>query len=148
MSTGAVPAAHNACPIDLLLSRLECVKNIRPDRWQARCPAHDDRCPSLSVTETTDGTILIKCWAGCSASEIVSAVGLDLRNLFPRSDSHGLSQRPRYSPAEVVKTIIFESTILELGYKTIERGEYLSPQDKGRVNLAIQTIQNCREVVR
>ena len=148
MSVGAAGTANDARPVDLLLSRLEQVRTIRPDRWQARCPAHDDRSPSLSLTETADGTILIKCWAGCSASEIVDAVGLDLLDLFPRNYDHRPSQRPCYSASEVVKTIIFESNIVELGYRTIERGERLSDQDAERVNLAIKTIQNCREVVR
>ncbi|BCW94683.1 MAG: AAA family ATPase [Fimbriimonadales bacterium] len=32
---------------------------------QAHCPCHDDRNPSLSITEKPDGTLLVKCFAGC-----------------------------------------------------------------------------------
>jgi hypothetical protein len=32
---------------------------------RARCPAHNDRNPSLSIREAADGKILIKCHAGC-----------------------------------------------------------------------------------
>lgn len=145
---GAAGTAHTVRPVDLLIPRLEYVKNIKPDRWQARCPAHEDRSPSLSVTETTDGTILIKCWAGCSAFEIVEAVGLELKDLFPQNNIHRQPQRQRYSAYEVVKTVVFETTIVELGFRALQCGELLSDQDSKRVDLAIQTIKNCREVVR
>ena len=137
-------------PIHVLLDRLTHVKQTRPNRWQARCPAHDDRSPSLAITETAEGTILIKCWAGCGAGEIVGAVGLELKDLFPpRFDgaAHQGSKPPRYSALEVVKTVITEATILELAYRTLERGDELSLPDQGRVELAIQAIDSCREVV-
>jgi replicative DNA helicase len=64
------------------LDRLEKVrKNGRG--WTARCPAHEDGRPSLAVTET-DGKILVNCFAGCSADKIVSALGLDLSDLFEK----------------------------------------------------------------
>lgn len=138
-------------PADLLLDRLSGVKQTRPDRYQARCPAHDDKSPSLVITETSDGTLLIKCWAGCSADAIVGAVGLELRDLFPpkfNGQEHRASKLPRYSASEVVKTVIMEATILTLGYQALQRGEALSFGDSSRVDLAIGTIDNLREVTR
>lgn len=138
-------------PIHQLLDKLDGVKQTRPNRWQARCPAHDDRSPSLAITETSEGTILVKCWAGCGAGEIVGAVGLELKDLFPpRFDGavYQASKPPRYSAHEVVKTVITEATILELAYRTLERGDELSLPDQGRVWLAIDAIRNLREVVR
>ena len=44
--------------------------------WLARCPAHDDHSPSLSITEK-NGKILFKCWSqGCSFENILAAAGL------------------------------------------------------------------------
>ena len=34
-------------------------------RWMARCPAHDDQTPSLSISEGSDGIVLVKCFTGC-----------------------------------------------------------------------------------
>src|SRR5438128_1256746 len=51
--------------------------------WSARCPAHDDRKASLSISEGDDGTALLKCHAGCDTSAILAAVGLKLADLFP-----------------------------------------------------------------
>jgi hypothetical protein len=50
--------------------------------WKAKCPAHDDHTPSLSITEGRNGCILIKCRAGCTLDEILAAVGLHSRDLF------------------------------------------------------------------
>ena len=56
-------------------------------RWQARCPAHDDRNPSLSITAKGNGDVLIHCHAGCDVEDVVAAVGLTLADLFEeRSD--------------------------------------------------------------
>lgn len=49
-----------------------------------KCPAHSDRTASLSIRETDDHRILLNCFGGCSANDIVQAVGLSLADLFPR----------------------------------------------------------------
>ena len=138
----------NSNPIDNILDRIDGAKKTGPDKWQARCPAHDDRSPSLSIKEGPDGTVLLKCWAGCSAQGIVEAVGLELRDLFPRSSNYTPSKAPSYSVRDVVKTVIFESKIIEIGYRTIQRGDDLSPQDEARVELAIKAIDCCRGAAR
>ena len=59
-----------------VLHRLD---GVRPTRrgWAARCPAHPDRSPSLSIVEGTRGWPLLHCFAGCTRDEIVRALGLD-----------------------------------------------------------------------
>jgi hypothetical protein len=49
--------------------------------WIVRCPAHDDRKNSLSITEA-DGKFLLKCQAGCATESVIDAVGLQWRDLF------------------------------------------------------------------
>ncbi len=51
-------------------------------RWLARCPAHPDRSPSLSIGEGKDGRVLMRCWAGCATKDILAARGLTMRDLF------------------------------------------------------------------
>jgi putative DNA primase/helicase len=51
--------------------------------YLARCPAHDDHSPSLSISEGDDGRILLHCWAGCETHEVVAALGLRWCDLFP-----------------------------------------------------------------
>jgi len=51
-------------------------------KWQARCPAHSDRSPSLSIREGADGRILLHCFAGCTVPEILAVLKLSSRDLF------------------------------------------------------------------
>lgn len=51
--------------------------------WQCRCPAHEDAQPSLSISETEDGKVLINCHAGCQTTDIVAKLGLTMSDLFP-----------------------------------------------------------------
>jgi len=43
----------------------------------ARCPAHEDRDPSLSISEGREGQPLVHCFAGCTYEAVVAALGLD-----------------------------------------------------------------------
>jgi hypothetical protein len=47
----------------------------------ARCPAHEDRDPSLSVGYK-DGKALVTCHRGCEVEDVVAALGLSLADLF------------------------------------------------------------------
>lgn len=51
-------------------------------QWIGRCPAHDDRSPSLSVAEGREGRTLLFCHAGCELEAIARALSIDLRDLF------------------------------------------------------------------
>jgi hypothetical protein len=40
----------------------------------ARCPAHEDRSPSLSISDGAAGRILVKCHAGCNGHRVIDAL--------------------------------------------------------------------------
>jgi putative DNA primase/helicase len=42
--------------------------------WMARCPAHDDRAPSLSIADACDGKVLVRCHAGCDQRDVIAAL--------------------------------------------------------------------------
>jgi putative DNA primase/helicase len=42
--------------------------------WSARCPAHDDRTPSLSLHDSPDGKVLVRCHAGCDQGRVIAAL--------------------------------------------------------------------------
>ena len=66
-----------------LLALLDGVKKTGGNSYVARCPAHDDKSPSLAVSVAEDGRILMHCFAGCSTSDVMSSLGLGLADLFP-----------------------------------------------------------------
>jgi hypothetical protein len=84
--------------IEELLTRLDSVKKTRV-RYMARCPAHADKSPSLSVTEG-DKAILLKCWAGCDLREIIGKLGLSITDLFFNTPTPR-GQRPTPKPPKV-----------------------------------------------
>src|SRR4051812_21478690 len=51
-------------------------------RWKARCPAHNDRSPSLSIREGEDGRVLVLCRAGCALGSILAPLKLGKSDLF------------------------------------------------------------------
>ena len=50
--------------------------------WTARCPAHADRSPSLSIREGDGGRVLLYCFAGCSVESICAALKVKVSDLF------------------------------------------------------------------
>ena len=91
------------------LSRLQKVRKTGPDRWTACCPAHDDKGPSLSIKATSE-TILFHCFAGCSAEEVLGAVGMTFSDLYPDHREHIKPQR--LSAQDALSCIAFESIVV------------------------------------
>jgi hypothetical protein len=59
------------------------------------CPAHDDRAnPSLSL-KAGNGKLLLNCFAGCRPENIVSKIGLGMKDLFSEGGGGPLSPRTR-----------------------------------------------------
>lgn len=120
----------SAC-LEKVISRLDKVKSAGANKWIACCPAHLDKSPSLSITETSDGVVLIKCWAGCSANDIVQAIGLQLRDLFPGSKER------HHGPSKAA--IEHERMIIRIG-QTLQQQGILEGDDLVRFNLAKQRL--------
>lgn len=126
--------------VDTLLQRLTKVTGRR-GHWTACCPAHEDRSPSLAITETDDGRILLKCFSGCSVQEIVGAIGMDMTDLFPDSNDH---YKPKVKNAfyatDLLKLIEFESTIVIIAANDLANGKQLSDNDRSRLKQAHERI--------
>lgn len=82
-------------PLNLVLSKLGNVKK-QGKEYIAKCPAHEDKKPSLSVSNGDDGRVLIYCHAGCETSDILAAIGLEVKDLF--SDN---GNKPKSEPLAI-----------------------------------------------
>lgn len=49
--------------------------------YSARCPAHEDRNPSLSV-RPIEGSVLLNCHAGCDVDNVLAALSMTKRDLY------------------------------------------------------------------
>jgi hypothetical protein len=80
---------NSSRPVELLLERLEGVRE-HGSFYRAFCPAHDDRTtPNLDVKEGDDGRALLICRAGCRVEDVVEALGLEMRDLFAGGAGRG-----------------------------------------------------------
>ena len=76
------------------LSEHNCDPKPDANGWSARCPAHEDRRPSLSVSEGDDGRALVRCHAGCEFEQICEAVGLQPSDLMPAPNPSRTLSKP------------------------------------------------------
>lgn len=117
----------------ILITRLTGVRNTGPDRWVAKCPAHEDRSPSLSITDR-EGRVLLHCFGGCETEAVLGAVGLRFSDIMPERIGEA---RPQAIPAlQVLEAVAYEITVAallatELGYaassqRLIEAGSRLN----------------------
>src|SRR5262245_22874068 len=61
--------------------------------WKALCPAHEDRNPSLTISEGRDGCALVKCRAGCAIEDVLARVNLTAKDLYPANPLPGKAFR-------------------------------------------------------
>jgi hypothetical protein len=133
--------------VETLLSRLSKVRRTGAGRWIARCPAHDDRTPSLSIRELSDGRTLLHCFAGCSAADVLAAVGLDFDALFPeRPIGDRKPERRPFSAEDALRCLALEGLIVFLAAKDVRAGRSLSDEDIKRLGVAVSRINAALEV--
>jgi len=66
--------------------------------WTCRCPAHEDRNPSLSISTGDDGRALVMCHAGCTFEAICGAINLKTCDLMPDNGTEIPRRTPRRRP--------------------------------------------------
>lgn len=101
------------------LRRLGCDPRPARDGWLARCPAHEDRDPSLSVRRGDDGRLLLYCHAGCPFSAIVASLGMKPRDTFtedhrPRPPEPREEPKPRHNWPRVASEFAAQITARQL----------------------------------
>jgi len=90
-------------PIENFLSRLDKVKQVGNGEWVACCPAHDDKHPSMSVSEKGD-TFVVKCHSQhCGGIAIMESVGLTASDFYEKTDLpiHIRATKRKWSPRQI-----------------------------------------------
>lgn len=138
--------------IDKLLSRLDKVKTLKGGKYLARCPAHDDKSPSLAIKCVDGDKILLKCWSGCDTQAILSAIGLTFSDLFPerppRDPYAPIPKPPKFNVYELFPLLVQEAMILAIAFNVQYKGERtMTVEDFQRVEKARDTIMNLHTEV-
>jgi hypothetical protein len=129
-----------------ILERLEGVRQVGPGKWKAKCPAHEDKTPSLNIRELADGTLLLHDFAGCHPLDICKAAGLEFRDLFPAGHIRRVhpDERPRLSAADALAALNHEIAVAAyVAADLIERRE-ISQATWERLALAHRRISWAR----
>jgi hypothetical protein len=108
------------------LEALDCRPRLAHDgQAYALCPGHDDRVPSLSITEGEK--LLIKCFAECSFEHILRALTEGRADYQPDPER---VRRVRSRPRAVFQSIAdYHYTALDGTPLLKQRGRYLDPAD-------------------
>jgi len=133
--------------LDAIRIRLEGVRRSGKGDL-ARCPAHADKDPSLSIKEGDDGRVLLHCFAGCAPADIVAAMGLTMADLFPPSNQ---PRRPLPAPGvsrrELEEAVEFEKSVLYFLKSDAKNGRPISTTDMQRGQEARKRIAIAREAL-
>ena len=85
-------------PFELILSKFN-KKHKAGDGFNVPCPTHHDEKASLHVSEAPSKAALLYCHAGCRTEDIVAALGLEMKDLFPSKQD-----KPQSSKGKIVAT--------------------------------------------
>lgn len=145
--------AHTNCTsAEQLLARVDGVRQTGPDQWIARCPAHDDCSPSLSIRNAGD-RILIHCFAGCEPGEIMAVLGLTLADLFEKPAGHNCKPLSRYQRArreqalDALQALEHEINLVWIFAEQMQTGFALDLADRERLLLAMGRIKTALRMV-
>jgi hypothetical protein len=133
-----------------LLQRLEKVRKTGTDKWSARCPAHEDKGPSLAVRELDDGRVLLHCFAGCGTGEVLNALGMDFSELYPSKITGDYLPKVRkpWNASDVLTALSMEILIAWNFTKVMANGGSLSNADRERLLLCASRMLKGMEVSR
>jgi hypothetical protein len=98
-----------------ILDRLDYVRPTAPGKWVARCPAHEDRSPSLSIRQLDDGRVLLYDFGGCETEDVLTALGLTMSDLFEKPlAQHFKSSQSRIPARDLLEVISAETGIVAI----------------------------------
>lgn len=129
-----------------LLQRLDRVQKSGSG-WRARCPACEGRSRKLSVTES-DGRVLVHCFGGCEAIDVLQAVGLTWADVMPpRTWPQTPEERRRARRAireagwsAALSVLSVESTVVLIAARELYYTGGISVEDGKRLRLAVDRI--------
>ena len=132
---------------ETLRDRLDGVRDTGPGRFMARCPAHEDRSPSLGVRDCGDGRTILNCLAGCEAENVLAAVGLTFSDLYPERSGLKHAYKPirnRISPRDALAALDHESLVVTIIGADFLEHKKIDDETWDRLGAAVNRINTLR----
>lgn len=136
--------------IESILTRLTKVRKGGNNRWSAKCPAHNDKSPSLMVSSRPDGSIGLHCFAGCDTASVVQAIGLTMSDLFAdnrKEPGYVRPYRPELNAMDALNGLASEAAVIAILAADIADGKPVSSADADRGMKALGRINTALEFV-
>lgn len=128
---------------EVILDRLDGVRQTGRG-FVARCPAHEDGRPSLSIRETSDGRVLLHCFAGCDAEAVLAAVGLTFSDLYPEQPGqHFKPERHRFDARAALECVYHEALVVSVIVADMAAGETLTDEHQERLTMAASRLSDA-----
>jgi hypothetical protein len=132
--------------INDFLSYFEKSYRSGKDEYQCLCPAHQDKTASLSIKNLPDERILIHCFAGCAANDILEAVGLTFDDIVPKRLGDFKPVSKPFNPYAVLKAISNETLLVALAGLEVANGKTLPQEDKDRLMIAVNRLREAYQI--
>ena len=134
--------------IDVLLGRLNGVTENGRNKHTARCPAHEDRSPSLAIKECEDGRVLVHCFAGCETEDVLDAIGLTFSDVMPEriGTDHSIKRERWINAKDALDMLDHESLVVSvIGADFLEHKD-IDDETWSRLAVAVNRINTTRAV--
>jgi len=140
IARGTLPVVRcgRRCVCAPLTCWVRCGRDCRPVRAAARAPTpqaaedeqrlgcllpcHEDKRPSLSITEASNGNVLVKCHAGCRTEDVLVKLDLPMAVLFA---DHGepMATPLRTAPTTTEREIVYDyrDEATRLGFQVVRQ---------------------------
>jgi hypothetical protein len=122
--------------LETILAKLSKVRKTQRG-YMACCPVHNDKNPSMTITETDDGKVLAHCFScGAKGSDVVEALGLPQGELFSGEFTGTYDAK-----FKLRKTELEDNMVITLYEQEKRDGKYLTHADYKRYRLAKSRIE-------
>lgn len=146
----------NTNPVERFRQALPGRIRICGKGWRTDCPACDDRKQTLSFTEGDDGRLLLHCFKGCAAVDVLAAVDLRLCDVFPFRNWPESPEEKRKTRRAIresgwgaaLDVLAVEATIVQIAGRQLAGWQCLSVEDDQRLALAVERVDGARMVLR
>ena len=116
-----------------ILTYLQKVRKVGEGRYNALCPVHGDKNPSLGVTIRDDQSIVMNCLScGANGVAVCNALGIEIQELFPPHKRFSKYQKQTaigFSAEQILAALEKESLVVLIAANKILKNEPLTQDD-------------------
>jgi hypothetical protein len=144
--------------LNLVLHRLDGLgcnpRDVGGGSYRASCPAHGgSNRTALAIREGDGERVLLRPHCGCEVEHVVSALGIEMRELFPPRPAPGgghapMKRRGLIRPSEALDVLDSEMTLAIVCAADMSQGKALDEATRDRLRLSAARVALIRDEAR